>query len=81
MKRVFEIGVAIIVLGGTAAGAQVELKDLLRPVVRLRSDGAETVVNCPWGSKLSLKLSREAPAAVVRGIEGGPGDAFDFRGL
>jgi hypothetical protein len=54
---------------------------VLRPVVRLKSDGAETVINCPWNQKLSLKISKEAPAAVAKCIDGGPGVEFDFRGL
>jgi hypothetical protein len=57
------------------------LKDLLRPVLRLEGNGAETVINCPWGQKLSLKLSKEAPAAVAKCIDGGPGIDLDFRGL
>jgi hypothetical protein len=35
----------------------------------------------PEIKKLSLKLSREAAAAIVRGIDGGPGVELDFRGL
>ena len=52
-----------------------------RPVLRLKGDGAETVINCPRDQKLSLKLSKEASAAIVKCIDGGPGVEFDFRGL
>jgi len=81
MRRVAKIVIVACGFGACAASAQVDLKDLLRPAVRLKGDGVETVINCPWSQKLSLKLSREAPAAIVKCIDGGSGVEFDFRGI
>jgi hypothetical protein len=80
MNQVAKIAMVVCVLGVCAANGQVPLKDLLRPVVRLKGDGAETVINCPWEKKLSVSLSEEAPAAVVKCIDGGLGIDLDFHG-
>jgi hypothetical protein len=73
--------IGVVALGIGAVSAQLELKDALRPVVRLKGGGAETVINCPWDKKLSIKISRESAAAVMKCIDGGPGVELDFRNL
>jgi hypothetical protein len=83
VKRTAKIVIVVFGLGaaGAALASQLGTDTLLRPTLRLEANGPDTLINCPWEKKLTIRLSKKAPAAVVKCIDGGPGIELDFRGL
>jgi hypothetical protein len=74
------ISILALLTASQASQAQVSFEDATRPVVRLEGDGPRAVtVNCPWERALIIRPSKEAPAAVLRCDEGGPGVTVDLK--
>jgi hypothetical protein len=73
--------VALAFVAGPAIGSQLGMDWSLRPVLRLEANGTDTLISCPWDKKLTIKISKDAPAAVVKCIDSGPAVELDFRGL
>ncbi len=61
--------------------AQEDMKDFLRPQVRLEDVGqpTEVLVNCPWNRALVIKPAKQAPAAVLKCDRNGPGTVIELK--
>ncbi len=81
MRTIKLLLLALLVTTTSAATAEISLNQVSRPTIRLNGDGQETLLNCPWEKKLTIQLSKEAPAAVIKCIDGGPGVDLVFEGF
>ncbi len=78
IRKLTIVALSSLAITAIPATAQVSLDKLLQPTLRLKGNGQETLVNCPWEKKLTIQLSKEAPAAVVKCTDGGPGVNLEF---
>jgi hypothetical protein len=79
MKKMIVGIVGIVALGIGAASAEIDPRNVWLHAIDLDGDATDTILRCPWGKKLSIMASKEAPAAVVKCIDGGPGIEFGYR--
>jgi hypothetical protein len=72
LSAAIAIAITAIVAGVTAAfGLDFDV-DSPRQVVRLDA-GERVLINCPARSLLTIQPSKEAPAAILKCADGGPG--------